>query len=164
MGGLGVLGVGGARLGPGELAAVNSESACGAGNGSDAGAAATTARADGDSWVLSGTKAWITNAWEASAAVVFASTDRSLHNKVGGPQGRGNEPLRVSPAVSLRFSGASWALGLLPAHLFRPRGGAVPGGASRGRHSEVLREVEVLGGGPEWESRVVRLRGVASGR
>ena len=51
------------------------------GNGSDAGAAATTARADGDSWVLSGTKAWITNAWEASAVVVFASTDRSLHNK-----------------------------------------------------------------------------------
>uniref|UniRef100_A0AC11ERZ9 Acyl-CoA dehydrogenase short chain n=1 Tax=Ovis aries TaxID=9940 RepID=A0AC11ERZ9_SHEEP len=51
------------------------------GNGSDAGAAATTARADGDSWVLSGTKAWITNAWEASAVVVFASTDRSLYNK-----------------------------------------------------------------------------------
>nr|XP_010968055.1 PREDICTED: short-chain specific acyl-CoA dehydrogenase, mitochondrial [Camelus bactrianus] len=36
---------------------------------------------DGDSWVLNGTKAWITNAWEASAAVVFASTDRSLQNK-----------------------------------------------------------------------------------
>ncbi|XP_032459531.1 short-chain specific acyl-CoA dehydrogenase, mitochondrial isoform X2 [Phocoena sinus] len=51
------------------------------GNGSDAGAAATTAWADGDSWVLSGTKAWITNSWEASAAVVFASTDRSLQNK-----------------------------------------------------------------------------------
>ncbi|XP_073737102.1 short-chain specific acyl-CoA dehydrogenase, mitochondrial isoform X2 [Callorhinus ursinus] len=51
------------------------------GNGSDAGAASTTARADGDSWVLNGTKAWITNSWEASAAVVFASTDRSLQNK-----------------------------------------------------------------------------------
>uniref|UniRef100_A0ABI7YVI9 short-chain acyl-CoA dehydrogenase n=1 Tax=Felis catus TaxID=9685 RepID=A0ABI7YVI9_FELCA len=51
------------------------------GNGSDAGAASTTARAEGDSWVLNGTKAWITNAWEASATVVFASTDRSLHNK-----------------------------------------------------------------------------------
>ncbi|XP_017727594.1 PREDICTED: short-chain specific acyl-CoA dehydrogenase, mitochondrial isoform X1 [Rhinopithecus bieti] len=51
------------------------------GNGSDAGAASTTARAEGDSWVLNGTKAWITNAWEASAAVVFASTDRGLQNK-----------------------------------------------------------------------------------
>ncbi|KAM8918269.1 short-chain specific acyl-CoA dehydrogenase, mitochondrial isoform 1-T1 [Lycaon pictus] len=51
------------------------------GNGSDAGAASTTAQADGDAWILNGTKAWITNSWEASAAVVFASTDRSLQNK-----------------------------------------------------------------------------------
>ncbi|EGW10595.1 short-chain specific acyl-CoA dehydrogenase, mitochondrial [Cricetulus griseus] len=51
------------------------------GNGSDAGAASTTAREEGDSWVLNGTKAWITNSWEASATVVFASTDRSLKNK-----------------------------------------------------------------------------------
>ncbi|XP_058439158.1 short-chain specific acyl-CoA dehydrogenase, mitochondrial isoform X1 [Marmota monax] len=51
------------------------------GNGSDAGAASTTARAEGDSWVLNGTKAWITNSWEAAATVVFASTDRSLKNK-----------------------------------------------------------------------------------
>lgn len=62
---------------------MDSESVSGAGNGSDAGAASTTARADGDSWVLNGTKAWITNSWEASATVVFASTDRSLQNKVG---------------------------------------------------------------------------------
>lgn len=54
-----------------------------AGNGSDAGAASTTAREEGDSWVLNGTKAWITNSWEASATVVFASTDRSRQNKVG---------------------------------------------------------------------------------
>lgn len=64
------------------------ESLCGAGNGSDAGAASTTAREEGDSWVLNGTKAWITNAWEASATVVFASVDRSLKNKVG-PTGGG---------------------------------------------------------------------------
>ncbi|KAF5929223.1 hypothetical protein HPG69_019244 [Diceros bicornis minor] len=61
--------------------ALDSESVCGTGNGSDAGAASTTARAEGDSWVLNGTKAWITNSWEASATVVFASTDRSLQNK-----------------------------------------------------------------------------------
>jgi len=47
------------------------------GNGSDAGAASTTAVRDGDGWVLNGTKAWITNAHEASASVVFATTDRS---------------------------------------------------------------------------------------
>ncbi|KAK1328714.1 hypothetical protein QTO34_012289 [Cnephaeus nilssonii] len=35
----------------------------------------------GDSWVLNGTKAWITNCWDASATVVFASTDRSLRHK-----------------------------------------------------------------------------------
>ena len=51
--------------------------------------------------VLSGTKAWITNAWEASAGVVFASTDRSLHNKVGGPEGRGGKPFSVSSCISV---------------------------------------------------------------
>lgn len=51
------------------------------GNGSDAGAASTTARLDGDSWVLNGTKAWITNGYEAEAAVVFATTDRSMKHK-----------------------------------------------------------------------------------
>ena len=51
------------------------------GNGSDAGAASTTARDDGDAWVLNGTKAWITNAHEADAAVVFATTDKSLKHR-----------------------------------------------------------------------------------
>ena len=32
------------------------------GNGSDAGAASTVAKDDGDNWILNGTKAWITNA------------------------------------------------------------------------------------------------------
>ena len=48
------------------------------GNGSDAGAASTTATLEGDEWVINGTKAWITNAYEASAAIVFATTDKSL--------------------------------------------------------------------------------------
>ena len=48
------------------------------GNGSDAGAASTTATKDGDDWIINGTKAWITNAYEADAAVVFATTDKSL--------------------------------------------------------------------------------------
>jgi butyryl-CoA dehydrogenase len=48
------------------------------GHGSDAGAASTTATKDGNDWIINGTKAWITNAYEASAAVVFATTDKSL--------------------------------------------------------------------------------------
>lgn len=52
-----------------------------AGNGSDAGAASTMAHQEGDEWVLNGTKAWITNSWEASAVVVFATTDKKLKHK-----------------------------------------------------------------------------------
>jgi len=51
------------------------------GNGSDAGAASTTATKDGSDWIINGTKAWITNAYESSAAVVFATTDKSLKHK-----------------------------------------------------------------------------------
>jgi len=51
------------------------------GNGSDAGAASTTATEDGDEWIINGTKAWITNAHESSAAIVFATTDKSLKHK-----------------------------------------------------------------------------------
>lgn len=51
------------------------------GNGSDAGAASTAAHLEGSEWILNGTKAWITNAWDASAVVVFATTDKSLKHK-----------------------------------------------------------------------------------
>lgn len=51
------------------------------GNGSDAGAASTTAVLKGDRFVLNGTKAWITNAYEAKAAVVFATTNKELKHK-----------------------------------------------------------------------------------
>ncbi len=45
------------------------------GAGSDVGAIATTAARDGDDWVLSGAKRWISNAGVADAYVVFARTD-----------------------------------------------------------------------------------------
>eukprot|EP00941_MAST-03F_sp_MAST-3F-sp1_P002179 g2179.t1 len=51
------------------------------GNGSDAGAASTTAVLDGDEYVLNGTKAWITSSYEADVAIVFATTDKSLKHK-----------------------------------------------------------------------------------
>ena len=45
--------------------------------GSDVAAMKTTAKRDGDSYLLNGTKVWITNATVADAGVVFAYTDRS---------------------------------------------------------------------------------------
>ena len=47
------------------------------GAGSDAGGIATTARRDGDGYVLNGRKCFITNGAHASQYTVFASTDRS---------------------------------------------------------------------------------------
>lgn len=45
------------------------------GAGSDAGSMRTTARLDGEEWVLDGEKAWITNAGEGRYFVVLARTD-----------------------------------------------------------------------------------------
>ena len=63
------------RLGPASFAL--SEPGC----GSDAAALTTTARKDGDAWVLDGTKMWITSAAHAGMHVVFARTDGA------GPEG-----------------------------------------------------------------------------
>ena len=46
--------------------------------GSDPGAMRTTARADGDGWVLNGTKMWITNGSRAGVAVVWAKTEQGI--------------------------------------------------------------------------------------
>lgn len=51
------------------------------GNGSDAGAASTTAVLKGDHYVINGTKAWITNGFEAEAGVVIATTSKALKTK-----------------------------------------------------------------------------------
>ncbi|MEM9553128.1 MAG: acyl-CoA dehydrogenase family protein [Acidobacteriota bacterium] len=52
-----------------------------AGSGSDAGAMKTTARRDGDSWVIDGEKAWITNAAVGKYFVVLAKTDPDAGTK-----------------------------------------------------------------------------------
>lgn len=51
------------------------------GNGSDAGAASTTATKTGSGWLLNGSKSWITNGYESEATVVFATTDKSKKHK-----------------------------------------------------------------------------------
>ena len=43
--------------------------------------AQTTATADGEHWVLNGTKNWITNGPTADAVVVFATSDKSAKHK-----------------------------------------------------------------------------------
>jgi alkylation response protein AidB-like acyl-CoA dehydrogenase len=53
------------------------------GSGSDAGSLRTRADADGDGWVISGAKQWITNGSVAGTLVAFARTDPST----AGPRG-----------------------------------------------------------------------------
>ncbi len=51
------------------------------GTGSDAAAQKTTAKLDGNSWVLNGTKQFITNATHAHVAIIMAMTDKSKGSK-----------------------------------------------------------------------------------
>ncbi|KAK5644760.1 hypothetical protein RI129_006060 [Pyrocoelia pectoralis] len=51
------------------------------GNGSDAGAASTTAKLEGNQFSVNGTKSWITNGAESEAVVLFATTDKSQKHK-----------------------------------------------------------------------------------
>lgn len=102
-----------------------------AGSGSDAAAMVTRASRDGDSWVLEGTKAWVTHGGESDYAVVFCRT--------GGPGAAGISCLFVptstegvsrakleqkmgmnaSPTAQMRFDGVR-----LPAdHLIGEEGG-----------------------------------------
>jgi butyryl-CoA dehydrogenase len=50
-------------------------------SGSDAAAMRTTARRDGDAWILNGTKNFITNGSVANVAIVFAQTDAPQKHK-----------------------------------------------------------------------------------
>ncbi len=50
------------------------------GSGSDAAALRTTAKLEGDEWVLNGTKAFVTNAYDADVIVVYARTGRDKYD------------------------------------------------------------------------------------
>jgi glutaryl-CoA dehydrogenase len=47
-------------------------------SGSDPGSMRTSARRDGDDWILSGTKMWITNGSVSDVAIVWAETDQGI--------------------------------------------------------------------------------------
>ena len=51
------------------------------GTGSDAAAIKTTVRREGDKFIISGTKNWITNGPEADVCILFATSDTSKGNK-----------------------------------------------------------------------------------
>ncbi|MGH2499678.1 MAG: acyl-CoA dehydrogenase [Candidatus Limnocylindria bacterium] len=57
-------------------------------SGSDAAAMRTTARREGDGWVLNGTKNFITNGASADTVVVFAQTQPAGPPRAGGPDRR----------------------------------------------------------------------------
>jgi glutaryl-CoA dehydrogenase len=72
--------------------------------GSDPGAMRTTARRDGDDWILSGSKMWITNGPVADVAVVWASTDEGVRGFIV-PQGtKGFTTAEITGKLSLRAS------------------------------------------------------------
>ena len=84
--------------------------------GSDAGAIATTARIDGDAYVLDGEKTWISNGGIADFYVVFARTNRGEGSRgisaflvdAGVPGLEISEPIDLiapHPLATLRFSG-----------------------------------------------------------
>ena len=78
--------------------------------GSDAAALTTTAREDGDAWVLDGSKQWITSGAHAGLYVVFAKTDppagtRGISCFIVERGTPGLEVGREEPKMGLRSSG-----------------------------------------------------------
>jgi len=75
--------------------------------GSDPGAMRTSARRDGDGWVLSGTKMWITNGSRAGVAVVWARTDEGIRGFLVPAATEGFRTVDVHDKLSLVASTTS---------------------------------------------------------
>ena len=72
--------------------------------GSDPGAMRTSARRDGEGWVLSGTKMWITNGSVADLAIVWARTDEGIRGFLVPTESPGFSASDVHRKLSLRAS------------------------------------------------------------
>jgi glutaryl-CoA dehydrogenase len=72
--------------------------------GSDPGRMRTSARRDGDDWVLSGTKMWITNGSVADLAIVWARTDDGIRGFLVPTDTPGFSSSDVHRKLSLRAS------------------------------------------------------------
>ena len=73
-------------------------------SGSDPGSMRTFARRDGDDWVLSGTKMWITNGSCSDVAVVWAGTDDGIRGFVVPTETPGFSAPEIHKKLSLRAS------------------------------------------------------------
>jgi glutaryl-CoA dehydrogenase len=72
--------------------------------GSDPGRMRTTARRDGDGWVISGNKMWITNGGIADLAIVWAATDDGIRGFLVPTDTPGFSTKDVERKLSLRAS------------------------------------------------------------
>jgi glutaryl-CoA dehydrogenase len=72
--------------------------------GSDPASMRTSARRDGDDWVLNGTKMWITNGGVASVAVVWAQTDDGVRGFIVPADTPGFSTKDIEKKLSLRAS------------------------------------------------------------
>ena len=72
--------------------------------GSDPASLRTSARRDGDDWVLSGTKMWITNGGIADVAVVWARTEEGVRGFVVPTDAPGFSTNDIERKISLRAS------------------------------------------------------------
>jgi glutaryl-CoA dehydrogenase len=72
--------------------------------GSDPGSMRTYARRDGDDWIVSGTKMWITNGTFSDVAVVWARTDDGVRGFVVPAGTRGFSAHTIHHKLSLRAS------------------------------------------------------------
>jgi len=73
-------------------------------SGSDPGSMRTFARRDGEDWVLSGTKMWITNGSCSDVAVVWAGTDDGIRGFVVPTESPGFSAPEIHKKLSLRAS------------------------------------------------------------
>jgi glutaryl-CoA dehydrogenase len=72
--------------------------------GSDPSGMRTTARRDGDDWVLNGTKMWITNGSVADVAVIWAQSDSTVRGFVVPTDTPGFAATEIKRKLSLRAS------------------------------------------------------------
>ncbi len=75
--------------------------------GSDPAGMRTTAKRDGDDWILNGTKLWITNGAVASVAVVWARTEDGVRGFVVPTDTKGFSTSEIHHKLSLRASVSS---------------------------------------------------------
>lgn len=93
-------------------------------SGSDPGSMRTSARRDGEDWILNGTKFWITNGSVSDVAVVWAQTDEGIRGFVVPSDSPGFSAPDIHKKLSLRASVTSE---LVLDEIRLPAGAVLPG-------------------------------------